>query len=136
MLLAALGSALRSAIAVSQSPGAPAHVVSQPRPHARVVFVRHGQSAWNADGRFTGWCDVELTPTGREEAVAGAREVVRAGIQFDIAFTSELVRAQETQEILLRCAGQTGVPVVTDWRLNERHCRPSSASNLHIPLKP
>jgi len=87
----------------------------------RVVFVRHGQSTWNADQKFTGWCDVGLTETGREEAMVAADDLMSCGLDFDIGFTSQLERAQETMAIVLKHAGLDHVPVVADWRLNERH---------------
>ena len=74
---------------------APSHAFPVRRaPHARLVFVRHGQSEWNREGRFTGWVDVDLTQLGREQAADGAEELLRRGITFDSAFTSELRRAQ------------------------------------------
>ncbi|MBI2963841.1 MAG: 2,3-bisphosphoglycerate-dependent phosphoglycerate mutase [Deltaproteobacteria bacterium] len=85
---------------------------------AKLVLVRHGQSLWNLEDRFTGWIDVPLTDLGREEARrAGARV---ADIRFDVAYTSALSRAQETLEILLQVAGQRP-PVIRDQALNERH---------------
>jgi len=97
-------------------------VAALTRPHCSVIFVRHGQSEWNLSGRFTGWTDIDLTDTGRQQAAEGALEVLRHNIVVDMAYTSELRRAQETLEIVLRCAEQEGVPVLTDWRCNERHC--------------
>lgn len=85
---------------------------------AKLVLVRHGQSLWNLEDRFTGWIDVPLTDLGREEARrAGARV---ADIRFDVAYTSALSRAQETLDILLQVAGQRP-PVIRDQALNERH---------------
>jgi 2,3-bisphosphoglycerate-dependent phosphoglycerate mutase len=90
-------------------------------PHCSIIFVRHGQSDWNLSGRFTGWTDINLTEVGREQAAEGGRELKRHGLVFNRAYTSELVRAQETMTIVLRHAQQEHVPVVTDWRINERH---------------
>ena len=89
--------------------------------HGRVVFVRHGQSVWNADKKFTGWADVDMTQTGRQEAAAAADQVIAHGLHFDRGFSSELKRAQETLTILLDKAGQLDLEVSKDWRLNERH---------------
>jgi 2,3-bisphosphoglycerate-dependent phosphoglycerate mutase len=86
---------------------------------ALLVLVRHGESQWNRENRFTGWVDVPLTDTGRQEA-ARAAELLR-DIRFDAAYTSELQRANETLDIILRGIGQTDIPVVKDQALNERH---------------
>jgi 2,3-bisphosphoglycerate-dependent phosphoglycerate mutase len=84
-----------------------------------LVLIRHGQSKWNLENRFTGWVDVPLTDAGRAEARRGARQL--AHLKFDRAFTSALSRAQETLRIVLEETGQTGVPVERDAALNERH---------------
>lgn len=84
-----------------------------------LVLVRHGQSQWNLENRFTGWIDVPLSPAGIEEA-RKAGEVL-TGIKFDCAFTSALVRAQETLRIILEVIGQTHLPIERDQALNERH---------------
>jgi len=86
---------------------------------AKLVLVRHGQSQWNLENRFTGWVDVPLTEEGRAEA-RRAGEQIRA-IRFEEAFTSVLKRAIETLEILLDVIGQQGIPVERDQALNERH---------------
>jgi len=91
------------------------------QPHARVCFIRHGQSEWNAAKRFTGWTDIDLTDHGREEAEAGGLAVRARGLSFDRAFTSELRRAQETLTIALHAMEQPDVPTMRHWRLNERH---------------
>ncbi len=84
-----------------------------------LVMVRHGQSIWNLENRFTGWTDVPLTEAGREEArLCG--ELIYC-VPFDVAFTSGLKRAQDTLAILLKSAGQSRVPVIADIALNERH---------------
>lgn len=84
-----------------------------------LILVRHGQSQWNLENRFTGWTDVPLTPKGIEEA-RRAGELLK-GYRFDRAFTSILSRAQETLRIILEITGQTGIPVETNSALNERH---------------
>ena len=84
-----------------------------------LVLIRHGQSQWNLEDRFTGWIDVPLTDAGREEARRGA-ELIRH-LRFDRAFTSALQRAQETLRIVLETIGQPDVPTEQDQALNERH---------------
>ncbi len=86
---------------------------------ALLVLVRHGQSQWNLENRFTGWVDVALTDTGREEA-RRAGERLRP-YHFDIAYTSVLQRAKETLDIILEMIGQVGLHTVRDQALNERH---------------
>ncbi|NEX93736.1 2,3-diphosphoglycerate-dependent phosphoglycerate mutase [Caulobacter sp. 17J65-9] len=86
-----------------------------------LVLLRHGQSQWNLDNRFTGWVDVNLTPEGEAQARRGGELLKDAGIHFDREYTSVLTRAIRTGEIALHAAGQGWVPVVKDWRLNERH---------------
>jgi 2,3-bisphosphoglycerate-dependent phosphoglycerate mutase len=86
---------------------------------SRLVLVRHGESQWNLENRFTGWVDVPLTDTGRREA-ARAGELLR-GMRFDRAFTSLLQRASETLEIILHGIGQEGLAVERAIALNERH---------------
>ncbi len=85
----------------------------------KLVLVRHGQSQWNLENRFTGWVDVPITPLGEQEAHRAGREL--KGIKFDTAFTSELMRAQQTLNIILEEIGQTSLPVTKDKSLNERH---------------
>jgi 2,3-bisphosphoglycerate-dependent phosphoglycerate mutase len=89
-------------------------------PH-RLVLVRHGESQWNRENRFTGWTDVDLAETGIAEAHAGGKMLRDAGFQFDVAYTSVLKRAIRTLWIVLDELDQMYVPVVRDWRLNERH---------------
>ena len=86
---------------------------------ALLVLVRHGESQWNLENRFTGWVDVPLTETGRQEA-ARAGELLR-DIRFDRAYTSVLQRAIETLDIILRAIGQTDLPIEKSEALNERH---------------
>jgi 2,3-bisphosphoglycerate-dependent phosphoglycerate mutase len=85
-----------------------------------LVLVRHGQSEWNLKNLFTGWKDVDLTEKGIEEARAGGRKLKAQGLQFDIAFTSALKRAQRTLDLILEQIGQTNLPVMQDQALNER----------------
>jgi 2,3-bisphosphoglycerate-dependent phosphoglycerate mutase len=84
-----------------------------------LILVRHGQSRWNLENRFTGWVDIALTTAGQDEA-RQAGELLR-DYTFDRAFTSALSRAQETLRIILETIGQTGLPVERDQALNERH---------------
>ena len=86
-----------------------------------VVLLRHGESVWNKENRFTGWTDVELSDRGRQEAREAGRLRSRGGFLFDVAFASVLKRAIDTLEIVLDVAGQKGIPIVRSWRLNERH---------------
>lgn len=87
----------------------------------KIVLVRHGQSQWNLDNRFTGWTDVDLSEQGRAEAAAGGKLLLEAGYEFDIVYTSVLKRAIRTMQIVMDELDQMWVPVVRDWRLNERH---------------
>ncbi len=86
---------------------------------ATLVLVRHGESQWNLENRFTGWIDVPLSPKGEKEAREAGR--LLKGLKFDIAYTSVLQRAQKTLEIILEIIGQKDLPVVKDQALNERH---------------
>ena len=86
-----------------------------------VVLLRHGQSQWNLENRFTGWVDVDLTAAGEAEAVRGGELMKAAGIEFDRAFASVLLRAIRSGWLALAAAGQAWIPLVNDWRLNERH---------------
>jgi 2,3-bisphosphoglycerate-dependent phosphoglycerate mutase len=86
---------------------------------AVLVLVRHGESQWNLENRFTGWVDVPLTEKGREEA-RRAGEKIRQ-LRFEQAYTSVLQRATETLDIVLKVIGQEGIPVAYDQALNERH---------------
>ncbi len=85
----------------------------------KLALVRHGQSQWNLENRFTGWVDVPITDNGAAEAHRAGREL--KGIKFDLAFTSDLKRAQQTLDILLAETGLTGIPVERSQALNERH---------------
>jgi 2,3-bisphosphoglycerate-dependent phosphoglycerate mutase len=85
---------------------------------ARLVLLRHGESQWNLENRFTGWVDVPLSPKGVEEAKQAGEKL--RGFTFDRAFTSVLTRANETLRIVLETIGQTSIPVEKDKALNER----------------
>jgi 2,3-bisphosphoglycerate-dependent phosphoglycerate mutase len=85
---------------------------------ATLVLIRHGQSLWNLENRFTGWVDVPLTDKGRAEAKAAAEHI--RNLRFDVAYTSQLTRAQETLQLVLEVLGQRP-PVIRDLALNERH---------------
>jgi len=87
----------------------------------KIVLLRHGESAWNKENRFTGWTDVGLTPKGVEEAVAAGRTLKQEGYEFDTAFTSVLSRAIKTLWLALEEMDRMWIPVYLSWRLNERH---------------
>jgi len=87
----------------------------------KVVLLRHGESQWNRENRFTGWTDVDLSEAGIAEARAGGRLLKAGGYAFDLAYTSVLKRAIRTLWIALDELGQMWLPVQKDWRLNERH---------------
>ncbi len=87
----------------------------------KLVFLRHGQSAWNLENRFTGWTDVDLTDQGRAEAAEAGRLLAAEGLKFDIAFTSVLKRAIRTLWITLDALDLMWIPVERSFRLNERH---------------
>ncbi len=86
-----------------------------------LVLIRHGQSQWNLEGRFTGWWDVGLSERGVGEALEAGRLMKRAGMDFDLCFTSVLTRAIRTLDLLLEEMDRLWLPVTKDWRLNERH---------------
>ena len=87
----------------------------------QLVLIRHGESTWNLENRFTGWTDVDLTPTGVAQARQAGRLLKEGGFEFDIAYTSVLKRAIWTLWHTLDQMDRTWLPVVNDWRLNERH---------------
>ncbi len=91
------------------------------RPMHKVVLLRHGESTWNQENRFTGWTDVDLTERGRAEAAEAGRLLREGGYVFDLAFTSVLKRAIKTLGIALDVLDQLWIPVIKSWRLNERH---------------
>ncbi len=85
---------------------------------SKLVLIRHGESQWNLENRFTGWVDVPLSPKGIEEAKAAGKKL--AGFAFDRAFSSVLARANETLRLILEAIGQTAIPIEKDKALNER----------------
>ncbi|MDX0606944.1 2,3-bisphosphoglycerate-dependent phosphoglycerate mutase [Sinorhizobium medicae] len=85
-----------------------------------LVLVRHGQSDWNLKNLFTGWRDPDLTELGIEEAMAGGKALAAYGIKFDIAFTSDLIRAQRTCQLVLDAVDQSSLETIRDQALNER----------------
>jgi 2,3-bisphosphoglycerate-dependent phosphoglycerate mutase len=87
----------------------------------RIVFLRHGESVWNRENRFTGWTDVDLSAAGLEEARAAGRLLAAEGLDFDIAYTSVLKRAIRTLWLALDEMDRLWMPVEKSWRLNERH---------------
>ena len=86
-----------------------------------LVLIRHGESVWNQENRFTGWQDVDLSEKGRAEALRGGQALKQRGFQFDVAYTSVLKRAIKTLNIVLEEMDLLWLPVMKDWRLNERH---------------
>jgi len=87
----------------------------------KLVLLRHGESAWNRENRFTGWTDVDLSAQGVEEARSAGRLLKADGYDFDLAFTSVLRRAIRTLHLVLEELDRLWLPVAKDWRLNERH---------------
>jgi len=87
----------------------------------RLILLRHGQSQWNLENRFTGWVDVDLTAEGEAQARQAGERMAEASFKPAVMFTSVLLRAKRTGAIALQSAGLNDVPVVADWRLNERH---------------
>lgn len=87
----------------------------------KLVLIRHGESSWNLENRFTGWTDVDLTETGIEQAKTAGQLLKEGGYEFDLAYTSVLKRAIRTLWLTLDAMDRTWLPVVKTWRLNERH---------------
>ncbi|TNF57752.1 MAG: 2,3-diphosphoglycerate-dependent phosphoglycerate mutase [Burkholderiales bacterium] len=87
----------------------------------KLVLIRHGESTWNLENRFTGWTDVELTPTGVSQAMSAGKLLKAEGYEFDVAYTSVLKRAIHTLNYALDEMDRTWLPVVKAWQLNERH---------------
>ncbi len=87
----------------------------------KIVLLRHGQSTWNLDNRFTGWTDVDLSDQGRDEAKLAGQVLKADGFEFDLVYTSVLKRAIRTMQIAMDELDQMWVPVIRNWRLNERH---------------
>ncbi len=88
---------------------------------SQLILIRHGQSEWNLQNRFTGWWDVDLSERGESEARAAGKALKEAGYNFDLGMTSVQTRAIRTLNIVLEEMGQLWIPVVRDWRFNERH---------------
>lgn len=88
---------------------------------ATLILLRHGESQWNAENRFTGWTDVDLTPKGESEAARAGKAIAAAGLGFAAAYASVLKRAVRTLHIVERETGLEAVPEYKTWRLNERH---------------
>ena len=87
----------------------------------KLVLVRHGQSMWNLENRFTGWTDVELSEQGIKEAKEAGKVLKEKGFNFDVAYTSVLKRANDTLKYILEELGEENISVKKSWRLNERH---------------
>jgi 2,3-bisphosphoglycerate-dependent phosphoglycerate mutase len=87
----------------------------------KIVLIRHGESIWNKENKFTGWTDVDLSKEGIKEALNAGAELKKAGFTFDLAYTSVLKRAIKTLWNVLDVMNLAWVPVIKDWRLNERH---------------
>ena len=87
----------------------------------KLVLIRHGQSSWNLENRFTGWWDVDLTELGVREAREAGELMAARGLDFDLCFTSLQTRAIKTLNIALEAMGRLWLPIEKDWRLNERH---------------
>ncbi len=87
----------------------------------KLVLVRHGQSMWNLENRFTGWTDVELSEQGIKEAKEAGKVLKEKGFNFDVAYTSVLKRANDTLKYILEELREENIPVKKSWRLNERH---------------
>ena len=92
-----------------------------PQSERLLVLLRHGQSEWNLKNLFTGWTDIDLSPLGVQEAKDAGRRLKARGFVFDVAYTSALIRAQNTLALALAELGQTGLPEFRDQALNERH---------------
>ena len=87
----------------------------------KLVLVRHGESRWNLENKFTGWTDVELSERGISEAKEAGKALKEKGYEFDLAYTSVLKRANETLDLILQEMGEQDIPIKKSWRLNERH---------------
>ena len=84
-------------------------------------IIRHGESLWNKENRFTGWSDVDLSEEGKKEAIEGGKLLKEAGYTFDVAYTSYLKRAIHTLNYVLDVLDENTLPVIKAWQLNERH---------------
>ena len=106
---------------MSSAPMAARGIATAAKPFNRLVLIRHGESQWNKENRFTGWYDVPLSDKGVEEARNGGKLIKAEGLQFDAAYTSCLKRAIKTLFLTLEESDQLFIPVTKSWRLNERH---------------
>lgn len=89
---------------------------------AKVVFVRHGQSIWNKSGKFQGWTDVPLSAQGEQESRDAGKLLKNLGFEFDVVYTSMLMRATKTADLILEEMGTAGqVEIIKSWKINERH---------------
>ena len=86
-----------------------------------LVLIRHGESLWDKENRFTGWSDVDLSEQGKKEAIEGGKLLKEAGYTFDVAYTSYLKRAIHTLNYVLDVLDENTLPVIKAWQLNERH---------------
>ena len=87
----------------------------------KIVLIRHGESLWNKENRFTGWADVDLSEKGKEEAAKAGQQLKKEGFAFDMAYTSVLKRAVKTLWTVLDNMDLNWIPVINSWKLNERH---------------
>ena len=87
----------------------------------KLILVRHGQSVWNLENRFTGWTDVGLSEQGIKEAQEAGKKLKELGYTFDVAYTSYLKRANDTLDYILEELNEKNIPIKYSWRLNERH---------------
>ncbi|MBZ0167176.1 MAG: 2,3-bisphosphoglycerate-dependent phosphoglycerate mutase, partial [Candidatus Omnitrophica bacterium] len=87
----------------------------------KLVLLRHGESLWNKENKFTGWTDVDLSEKGRQEADLAGKVLRKEGYTFDVAYTSVLKRAIRTLWMTMDGMDLMWIPVIRDWRLNERH---------------
>lgn len=87
----------------------------------KLVLVRHGESQWNLENKFTGWTDVELSERGVNEAIEAGKVLKEKGYKFDLAYTSVLKRANDTLDLILKEMEEENIPIKKSWRLNERH---------------
>ncbi|MDR2811545.1 MAG: 2,3-diphosphoglycerate-dependent phosphoglycerate mutase [Endomicrobium sp.] len=87
----------------------------------KIVLIRHGESTWNKENKFTGWTDVDLSEKGLEEALKAGEQLKKSGFTFDLAYTSVLKRAIKTLWNILNTMDQVWIPVIKSWKLNERH---------------
>ena len=87
----------------------------------KLVLIRHGQSLWNLENKFTGWTDVELSEKGIKEAKEAGKVLKEQGFHFDLAFTSVLKRAEDTLDYILKEMGEEDIKIKRSWKLNERH---------------